>query len=155
MTRVYKRSAKAGWITLGFGAAMLSLWLIPGLLFGGSILPQVSWGVVFALVVIAVMTLGGVLIIRTARHKITVDSEGITDLAAYPGGRVPWRVIENIELTTWGQAYNLTLTISGPPQAKMMVDVDGLTESPSVAFGEIFEAWRAATGRTQRPFRDV
>jgi len=63
---------------------MLSLWLIPGLLFGGSILPQVSWGVVFALVVIAVMTLGGVLIIRTARHKITVDSEGITDLPHIP-----------------------------------------------------------------------
>ena len=50
-------------------------------------------------------------------------------------------------------AHTLVLTITGPPKAKMVVEVTGLPESPSAIFGEVFDAWRAATGRTQKPFR--
>jgi hypothetical protein len=64
-------------------------------------------------------------------------------------------VIDNVELGTFGQTYQLVLTIAGPPQAKMIVNVDDLPDSPSAVFGEVFDAWRAATGRTQRPFRDA
>lgn len=154
MARVFKRSAKAGWICLGFVAAFLSLYLLPSILLGGH-LPPMSWGLAVAFVVMAFIALGGLLLIRTARHTITVDSDGITDLAAYPGGRVPWRVVENIEFGGPLQAHSVVLTITGPPKAKMIVDVDGLPENPSAIFGEIFDAWRAATGRTQRPFGGV
>jgi hypothetical protein len=161
---VYKRSAKTGWLVLLFAAAYMGV-LVYGAVpirihaVGGDTfqLQQVSWGRLAAMAVgLGVIALGAVMIIRTARHPIVVEPEGITDTAVLRD-RVPWSVVKDIALDGSEQAgYRLVLTLAGATAATLMrVELDGLDRSPSAVFGEVFDVWRAATGRDQRPTGDV
>ncbi|HXU00440.1 MAG TPA: hypothetical protein VN903_05580 [Polyangia bacterium] len=154
----YKRSAKTGWLLLLFAAAYLSI-LIYGVIpfrvhsVGGDtiVFQHVSWGKLIGVGIgLAFLSLGAVMIIRTARHSIVVDADGIRDTAAYPD-RVPWRIVQDVALDGSEQTgYRLLLTVVGAQgPLQMRVELGGLAYNPSAVFGEVFDAWRAATGRTR------
>ena len=159
-----RRSAKTGWLVLLFAAVYMGVLIygaIPRRIYavGGDTfhLQQVSWGRLAAMGVgLGVIALGAVIIIRTARHPIVVDREGITDTAVLRG-RVPWSVVKDVALDGSEQSgYRLVLTLAGANATTLMrVDLGGVDHAPSAVFGEVFDTWRAATGRTQRPAGDA
>jgi hypothetical protein len=154
----YRRSAKTGWLLLLFAAAHLTVLVygvIPFRLHGLAgdtiVVQQVSWGKLIGVGIgLAVLSVGAAIIIRTARHPIVVDGEGITDTAAFPD-RIPWKSVRDIALDGSEQSgHRLLLTIVGATgTAQVRVELGGLAYNPSAVFGEVFDTWRNATGRAR------
>jgi len=155
---VYKRSAKTGWLVLLFAAAYMAV-LVYGVipfrlhrLDGDTfVVQQVSWGkMIGGGLGLAFLALGAVIVIRTERHPIVIDGDGIRDTAAFPD-RIPWKIVEDVALDGSEQTgYRLLLTIAGPKgTALVRVDLGGLAYNPSAVFGEVFDTWRGATGRAR------
>ena len=156
---IYKRSAKLGWLVLLFAAAYVGVMIYGAIptdvhaIDGKTIrIQQVSWVRLGAAAIgLGVLALGAVMIVRRARHPIVVEPEGITDTAAF-ADRVPWSAVRDVTLDGSEKAgYWLLLTLVGPKATvPMRIELEGVGSSPSVVYSDVFDAWRAATGRAKR-----
>jgi hypothetical protein len=153
----YKRSAKLGWLVLLFAAAYVAVMIYGAIptdirAVGGKTIriQQVSrLRLAAAAVGLGVLALGATIIVRRSRHPIVVAPDGITDTAAV-AERVPWSAVQDVTLDGSEKAgYWLILTLAGPKAMPMRIELEGVGPSPSVVYNDVFDSWRAATGRAK------